>query len=736
MVRLLKPIVLFVLLGCYPVCIWSQHPSKMEKHEVAAIEFIGDSVFPALQLESIINTRTTNWFERTLNGVNSNWGSPTQYIDERVLGEDTLRIFAFYRDRGYFDAHASYSIHEIPPTPEVESILEHNRFLPASKQVPYVIKDTVVFRVTEGKPYFVEGFTFDGFEHLPMDLQNKVTENIGIKQKSQYSKLPLQLETYRVQQILAENGYPFGKLVYTLVEPDTLRKTVTISLKFNTGPRIKVGGAKIIYDTAYPGFVEESVVKRQIRLDSGSWYKNSDLITTERDLAKLNTFQYQSVSLDTSEFNDVADSLRDGLILPMVITLRMRKSLEFTPGVYAGENSFYQAIFGIEASLSERNLFHSADNLTFHASYQLLPVWSSEKRWSVGGQLLLPYIGLDNVPFILSTNFSYAWIFNEYLEKIYSASLSINVSSSGLTPPRKSWIPTLSYQYVQREYYDPSLKPKGNSSFIVPPQSNLIFSSDLSLDWKNDERNPSNGSYINWSSQFGPPILLSASSPSSSFLKNTIQFKTFFELGAIEERSVLGLRIFAGHTWLFYPDDPNRDLLIENRYFEGGSNSMRGWSARSLLISNDNTPGHPFFGGYRALEMNAEWRYALFQYPIEITAMQKFLSSVRLALFLDAGNVWDKNVLFSQTYITDMAVAGGAGIHYNTAFGAIRFEFGFKLYDPYPNPFPPGTKGEEKTTDKILATPPHSTSGVWLWNRKDYLIGDIYHFEFGIGQSF
>src|SRR5579872_6492959 len=105
--RQMKPIVLFFLLGALPACLWAQRPSNMEKREVASIQFIGDSAISALELESIIATRTSSGFERLLNSINSDWGTPRQYIDETTLGEDTIRIFAYYRDHGFFDVHVS-----------------------------------------------------------------------------------------------------------------------------------------------------------------------------------------------------------------------------------------------------------------------------------------------------------------------------------------------------------------------------------------------------------------------------------------------------------------------------------------------------------------------------------------------------------------------------------------------------------------------------------------------------
>jgi outer membrane protein assembly factor BamA len=212
-----------------------------------------------------------------------------------------------------------------------------------------------------------------------------------------------------------------------------------------------------------------------------------------------------------------------------------------------------------------------------------------------------------------------------------------------------------------------------------------------------------------------------------------MQLKTYFDLGSKAGRSVIAFRILGGLVMLNDPNDPNKDILFENRYYGGGTNSLRGWGARTLLVSNNTHPGWPSLGGYKAFETNLEWRYALFHYPVEFTAMQQFLSALRIAFFCDAGNVWDKDVPVAPK---NFAVAIGTGLRYNTLFGALRFDVGIKFYDPYPDPYPPGTLGSNKSRENVLAIPPNST-GVWLFNRINAKkFGDIVNFEFALGQPF
>jgi len=743
MVRPLKlSLAFFILVAIlYPLAVPAQRQpgtEKIRKREVAAVRFEGDSSIPDIELASIIETHPSDAIGRFINSILSGFGTPRQFVDESTLDEDTIRVFVYYRNRGFFDARIRYTLVESKESViDWQKVNERNKFLPPAKWEPYpLIEDTVIFHVSEGRPYTVVGFTFEGFEHLPMELQTQVTQNIGIKPKSKFSKDALNQEIVRVRTILGENGYPFLSLPYgyTIAERDTAMKTVTISLRFNTGPRIKNGAISIIYDTSYSksAKVRESVVRRQISLDSGKWFKNSDRVTSERDLQRLLTFQSVEIQFDTSIFIGISDSAKDGMTVPIIINLRMNSSWELTPGPYAGSSAFGEFIFGFGMSYINRNLFSGAENLNLYGSYQFFPL--NQKRASLSGQLIFPYFLFKNVPLILSPNLSYSSETNKYLEIIASASAGTHFNITNDPTLRMTESPNFSFQLVQRAYYDLTIKPQGDTSQIQPRQLNYILSNDFIIDSKNDLVNPSRGYECRLSLEWALPILSSTLLPSAAYIKITPQFKTYINLTSTEERSVLAFRVMTGDVLLSFPGDPNRDILFGSRYYGGGTSSMRGWAARSLLVSNNTNPGWPSLGGYKVFETNLEWRYAPFHYPVAITGMQQILSLFRFALFCDIGNVYDKDVPISPK---NFAISLGPGIHIVTPLGAIRVDFGFKFYDPYPDPYPPGTLGTDKSRDKVLAIPPNSTAGEWLFNRtKAKGIGDVMNIELALGQSF
>jgi outer membrane protein insertion porin family len=103
-------------------------------------------------------------------------------------------------------------------------------------------------------------------------------------------------------------------------------------------------------------------------------------------------------------------------------------------------------------------------------------------------------------------------------------------------------------------------------------------------------------------------------------------------------------------------------IPVEERFYAGGSNSVRGWSRSDLGPKDEN--GIPI-GGNSLLEGSAEFR---------IDIGRKF----KLATFVDAGNVWQSSFSYN---LNDLHYAGGAGIRYKTAIGPVGIDFARPIFD-------------------------------------------------------
>lgn len=117
----------------------------------------------------------------------------------------------------------------------------------------------------------------------------------------------------------------------------------------------------------------------------------------------------------------------------------------------------------------------------------------------------------------------------------------------------------------------------------------------------------------------------------------------------------------------------------------GGPNSLRAWAARSVgpgAIQPDtnaeNSAILPFSQGDIKIEVNAEYRFNIWWI-------------LEGALFLDVGNVWalksdddKKETLFTSKFYDQLAVAAGWGMRWDFNYFNIRFDFGYRVRDPFP----------------------------------------------------
>lgn len=127
----------------------------------------------------------------------------------------------------------------------------------------------------------------------------------------------------------------------------------------------------------------------------------------------------------------------------------------------------------------------------------------------------------------------------------------------------------------------------------------------------------------------------------------------------------------------------NADVIpYERRFFSGGANSVRGWSESTLgpgVYQKVTPSGRRDYNqtGDIKLDLNFEYRTKMFWL-------------LEGALFLDAGNIWTireydeqpGGVFRFDSFLSQMAIAYGAGIRADFSFFILRVDVGLKLHNP------------------------------------------------------
>ena len=151
-----------------------------------------------------------------------------------------------------------------------------------------------------------------------------------------------------------------------------------------------------------------------------------------------------------------------------------------------------------------------------------------------------------------------------------------------------------------------------------------------------------------------------------------------FELGYVKhwefkDGNVLATRIFGG---IAIPFGNSTSIPFTRSYFAGGPNDNRGWRAYDLGPGSSGSKDD-FNEANLKIALNAEYRYTI-------------LGSFKGAFFIDAGNIWnaldnikdEKSRFSSLRDLSETAIASGFGLRYDFGFFVMRFDIGFKTYNP------------------------------------------------------
>lgn len=152
--------------------------------------------------------------------------------------------------------------------------------------------------------------------------------------------------------------------------------------------------------------------------------------------------------------------------------------------------------------------------------------------------------------------------------------------------------------------------------------------------------------------------------------------KTEFEY--IKHWDLKGEKVFATRAFfgIAIPYGNSENIPFSRSYFAGGSNDIRAWQPYGLGPGSSGGV-NDFNEANLKLNASAELRFKIF-------------NSLKGALFVDAGNIW--NVLDNvkdETYtftglksLENTAIGSGFGFRYDLSFFVVRFDLGFKTYNP------------------------------------------------------
>ena len=513
---------------------------------------------------------------------------------------------------------------------------------------------------------------------------------------------------------------------------DNIRYRVSVAKKI---PQIldtlKYENLTILYDSKRK--VRPSILYKMNRIEPGDVYSEFIVNNTYQRFANMRIYNNVSVELNKTDTN----------VVDCIIRLIPSKAHGYKINLEASTNS--TGLIGISPTLSyyNRNIFKGGEWLSLSVSGNFqFSVDNSTRATEFGASaglsfptfVLLPDRMFKNIiprtDLDITYNFqrrpeytrnmigaSFGWNWSSQSNKYYFKVVPVQFNIVNLPVYSESFMESLTNPFVREAYKnhfefglgfdmqyssDPSLNPQKSffkADFQFDLAGNLLsaFNNFMPVD--------SSGFHTIWNS------------PYSQFVRAELSLSYTWKFGK-NNKQALAVRALGGAGYAY---GNSTKMPFERLFWAGGSNSLRGWTARSVGPGSsqmDQTFSIPNQTGDMRLEANVEYRFPLF-------------SIFRGALFVDWGNVWnidrtgrnhqsmegsaedesaEQSSYFSfRNMLTTSALSWGAGIRLDLNFVVVRFDLGIKLYDP--------------------------ASQQWQ-NARNWLRRGGYAFQFGIGYPF
>ena len=565
---------------------------------------------------------------------------------------------------------------------------------------------TVEYEVTLGKRYPINSITYrlpegEFAEDFLADTVNS-TVHVG----DFLSEDALSEESGRSSAAMRDIGYYGFNRNYYFYEADTLsvpghaalELTVNEYTRNETGAnarpfrKFRINNVTVSYHKSLK--IKEKIIRNLNTIHPGEIYSETDIGNTYSRLSSLRMFNGINI-----EMTQVDTSLVD-----CMIDLSQSRLQGFKINLEASINS--TGLFGISPQLSyyHKNIFRGGEwlNLSFMGNFQFMfnnSVRSNEFGVSAGLSfpkfLGLPY-RLFKGPLIPRTDINLSYNYQsrpEYTRNIISTSFGYNgnIRSRFFYQVYPVQLNIVRLFDLDPNFYsslsnDPFMKNAYQNHFDLGLGSTFYYTTDADVNPKT--------SYFYTRLQFDiSGNLLSAfkplmdkddagagmiwNTPYSQYVRAEVTVGKTWRFGRSDGQAV-AVRFLAGAGYAY---GNSSALPFEKHFYAGGSNSLRGWQARTVgpgLAPMDRTFLIPNQTGDIKMEANAEYRFHMFW-------------KMEGAAFIDAGNVWTfreagseghSSRLTPETFARSIAANWGVGVRLDLDFLVIRVDMGLKVHDP------------------------------------------------------
>jgi len=524
-------------------------------------------------------------------------------FDPRLLRLDALTLKNYYYSKGFLDVVINESYH-------IKDNSNKNKFV------------DILYKVVEGKQYHLSKVYINGNDLIS---KKKITKILGLKIDSPYNPVGLNDNLY-----LLENEYQnLGKLFATITVKDEIKDSVEIKIDIDEGKYIYINNTRI----EKKGNIDSAIVLRELNYDSGDLFSKIKVDKSSKQLRELGIFSTANIYPERSSISDT--------LVNMVIDLRRYKQREWNSSGGYDPISFAEGapeLSALSATIEWRN------RAFFNTSKQFSTAIMAGIPFEV--DFVAPRLRYD---VSLSSNWFLGIRFPTKIVGYYERFIIYEEQKYQESIDRFGTNLTQRFRLKGRSY----VETKSLWEYFADASEDNIqersVSLKLNIDKKDDPLFTKKGLLFNG-------IIKSAGfGGSRAYSKMDITLNTYYPL---TKRSVFAMRIQFGKLWGW---DENYDDYSFEKFYLGGSTSMRGWEVLRFSENENNEPN----GETIRLMTNIEIR-------------QKIYKSFGMTVFSDGGLLAE---VFPKEFYSELIWDSGIGITVDTPLGPARLDYAIQLND-------------------------------------------------------
>ncbi|HEY6872652.1 MAG TPA: outer membrane protein assembly factor BamA [Geobacteraceae bacterium] len=502
----------------------------------------------------------------------------------------------------------------------------------------------ITIGITEGDQYRAGTVDFKGDL---LESKEELAKKVKMKTGEVFSRGVLRGDIFALTDLYADKGYAFAN-VTPRSQVDQEKKTIGITFEFEKGDMVHIDRISISGNTK----TRDKVVRREIKLAEGDLYNSTALKKSKQSLMNLGFFEEANI---TTAKGSAADKLN--------VNVEVKEKPTGTFSIGAG----YSSLDGIVGQGSVQQANFLGLGLKANAAA------------SLGGKSQTYNLGLTD-PYFMDSKWTLGG--DIYRTKRDFLDFSRRVTGGDIKGgyPLSDTLSTFwVYRFESKEIFNETqpLKDSIKNGLISQPETTSTTSSITGSITRNttDYRlDPSSGMVNNLSMEFA------GLGGTNRFLRSVGNTQVFypFKWGTV----------FSVRGELGYIKGVGKEVPLDERFYLGGINTMRGYSGRTVSpykVTSVATPGtstlpqplpivnptepllslnRTAIGGDTEAILNTEWVFPLVKD-----------AGLKGVLFFDFGDAYDG----ISTTFSRFQASYGFGFRWASPMGPLRLEYGIPV---------------------------------------------------------